>query len=83
MSKKLPKDLNALGESLELVLNFRRVENYHREAYTLRFGIRQLGRPLSRKLRAYVPLTPPHALRLSSRDLLMVIPTQVQDSMND
>jgi len=42
MSKKLPKDLNALGESLELVFNFRWIELHcHSEAYTLRLGIRQ------------------------------------------
>lgn len=42
MSKKLPKDLNALGESLEFVFNFRWIELHcHSEAYTLRLAIRQ------------------------------------------
>lgn len=39
MSKKLPKDFNALGESLELVFQFRGVELHsHEKAYTLDEG---------------------------------------------
>lgn len=39
MSKKLPKDFYALGESLELIFKFRRVERYcHIKAYTLGTG---------------------------------------------
>lgn len=84
MSKKLPKDLNALGESLELIFNFGGVElRCHREAYTLRPAIRQSGSGLGLELRAYIPLAPPHTLRFSRRNLLMVIPAQVQDAVNN